>query len=378
LLLYCYSEKYIAYICQTKSNHRKMSVKVRKRKNSDGSVSLLLDIYHNGERSYEFLKDLKLLKPASPIDREENKQRLRLAEQIKNKREQQLQSDEYEITPAFKKNINFLEFFAGYLDKYNKKDKRVISACYYKFKEFMADSGLADLTTKQINENLVVDFKEYLENKLNGETPANYFKKFKKILTYGVKQNVFSVNPAIDIIAKRNESIKKDILTFDEIQLLASVSINNDNIKRAFLLSCYTGLRYCDIISLRWKNINDRKLKILQQKTSKPVSINLNDIAMQLLGKAGKVDELVFNLPSHTACLKNLKTWCKKAGINKKITWHCARHSFATGIIFYGSDVNSASSLLGHSSLMYTQRYVRVVEQLKEKAVNNLPEVILQ
>lgn len=78
-------------------------------------------------------------------------------------------------------------------------------------------------------------------------------------------------------------------------------------------------------------------------------------------------------MPSHTACLKNLKAWTKKAEINKKITWHCARHSFATNIIFYGSDLNSASSLLGHNSFKYTQRYVRVVESLKEKAVQNLP-----
>jgi site-specific recombinase XerD len=69
--------------------------------------------------------------------------------------------------------------------------------------------------------------------------------------------------------------------------------------------------------------------------------------------------------------------WCKNAKINKKITWHCARHSFATNIIFYGSDVNSASSLLGHSSLAYTQRYLRVANELKEKAVQNLPTINL-
>ena len=145
----------------------------------------------------------------------------------------------------------------------------------------------------------------------------------------------------------------------------------------AFLFSCLTGLRFCDIIVLKWSNIQNKELNITQQKTNLPVSINLNESAIAILGAPAGIDDLVFNLPSHTSCLKNLKVWCKKAGITKKITWHCARHSFATGIIYYGADVKNASSLLGHSSLAYTDRYVRIVEKLKEKAVENLPEISL-
>ncbi|MES2023914.1 MAG: site-specific integrase, partial [Patescibacteria group bacterium] len=324
-----------------------------------------------------FLKELKLLKPRSAIDRNENRERMKVAEQIKNKRELQLQSDEYQVTPDFKKNIDFVRFFQNYLNSYTKKDKRVMSGCFNKLKEFMKEESLISLTTKQVNEALVSDFKEYLEQTLNGETPANYFKKFKKVLKYGVREKIFSVNPAQELTAKRNEGIKKEILTFDEIQKLAKTACTNDDMKRAFLFSCLTGLRFCDIKILQWKNINGKVLKVTQQKTSKPVSINLNENGLEILGKTGKSNELVFKIPSNTACRKNLLVWCKNAGVKKKITWHCARHSFATNIIFYGSDVNSASSLLGHSSLAYTQRYVRVVESLKEKAVDSLPSLKL-
>ncbi len=350
-----------------------MSVILRKRKNSDGTTSLLLDIYHNGKRAYEFLKELKLIKPQTPLDRKENRDRLNLAEQIKNKREQELQSGDYDITPSFKKGVDFIQFFDKYLTIYNKKDKRVIVGCFGKFKEYLEEQGIKSLTTKQVDENLVTGFKEFLEDTLNGETPANYFKKFKRVLNYAVKQKVLSSNPAQDISAKRNESIKKDILTFDEIKLLAGTQLTNEQVKKAFLFCCYTGLRFCDIVKLHWKNIQGDMINILQQKTSKPVSINIHENAKPLLGKRGKPEDYVFTLPSHNACLKNLHHWCKKAGVNKHITWHCARHSFATGIIFYGSDVNSASALLGHSSLAYTQRYVRIVESLKEKAISNLP-----
>lgn len=355
-----------------------MAVKLRKRKNNDGTTSQLLDIYHNGKRWYEFLKELKLQKASTPLIRKENNERIRLAEQIKNKREQELQAGEYDVTPAFKQQINFIEFFQSYITSYTKKDIRVMKACLSKFKEFMKENGITSLTTKQVNEELVNDFREFLYSTLNGETPGNYFKRFKKVLKAGVRKKIFKYSPAQDMKAETNEgSIKKEILNFEEIQLLASTSCGNIEVKRAFLFSCYTGLRYCDIIALTWSALNGNVLKVKQQKTGNEVEINLNTTALQILGKKATSDEFIFNLPSHTACLKNLRLWCRKAGIEKKITWHCARHSFGTNILFYGANVKDASELLGHTSLAYTNRYLRKVEAMKQKAVENLPAIQL-
>ena len=357
-----------------------MPVYLRKRKNSDGSTSLFLAIakksfsgkwaYH-----YEFLTDCKLEKASNPIEREENRRRKVLAEEIRNKRAIELQSSKYDILPSFRQDIDFLAYFQAFLDKYKKKDARLLIACFNKFKQFLQESDISSLNAKQLDEALVEDFKEFLEEKLNGETPANYFKKFKKVLKQALRDKIISANPAAELTARRNEGVTKDILNFDEIQLLAATTANNEQVKRAFLFSCLTGLRYCDIVPLKWESINGQVLKIKQQKTSKDVTIVLNDSALNLLGKPKKGAAAVFNLPSHTACLKGLASWCKAAGIQKHITWHCARHSFATNIIFYGSDVNSASSLLGHSSLAYTQRYLRIANELKEKAVQNLPSI---
>jgi site-specific recombinase XerD len=273
-------------------------------------------------------------------------------------------------------------FFENYLKKYLKKDKRVMSACFEKFKEFMKAEEIKSLTTKMVNASIVTRFKEYLVENLNGETPSNYFKKFKKVLRYGIKEKIFTDEISAllssrdnDMKIKRNSGIKKEILSFEEIQTLASTETTNTEVKRAFLFSCLTGLRFCDIKTLKWKNIQRKILNITQQKTNSPVTINLNQSAIDILGKAGKGDEEVFILPSHTACLNNLDNWCKKAKIEKHITWHCARHSFGTGIILYGGDVKNASALLGHNSLAYTDGYVRIAEKLKEKTVANLPEI---
>jgi integrase len=361
-----------------------MGVKLRKIKNADGSTSLMLDIWHDGKRKREFLTHLKLRKAVNGLERISNKENINLAEIIRNKREQELQAGEYNVTPDFKKGIDFLQYFQSFLDKYTKKDKRVMVSCYNKFKAYAIEQEIRELSTKKLSASIITEFKEYLESNLNGETPANYFKKFKKVLANGVRDKLFSSEIAAllasrdkTLSVKRNAGIKKDILTFEEIQQMAQTEAGNDDVKRAFLFSCLTGLRFCDVSVLSWKNIQNGILKFKQQKTGTDVTVNLNQSAINLIGQRGKSNDKVFNLPSHTGCSKSLKTWTNRAGIDKHITWHCARHSFATGLIYYGCDVKTASTLLGHNSLAYTDRYVREVQQLKENAVNKLPSINL-
>ena len=86
-----------------------------------------------------------------------------------------------------------------------------------------------------------------------------------------------------------------------------------------------------------------------------------------------KKDDLVFHLPHQTYCLRVLKKWVEKAGIEKHITWHCARHSFAVNILNEGANIKTVASLLGHSGLKHTEKYTRAVDELKQKAINSLP-----
>jgi site-specific recombinase XerD len=72
-------------------------------------------------------------------------------------------------------------------------------------------------------------------------------------------------------------------------------------------------------------------------------------------------------------CLKALNRWVKRAGINKHITWHCARHSFAVNILNNGANIKTVASLLGHSGLRHTEKYTRAVDSLKQQAIASLP-----
>ncbi len=356
-----------------------MGVKLRKRKNKDGTQSLVLDIYKDGKRNFEFLKHIKLLKPLSQVERAKNKETLALAESIRNKRALEIEASEYQVAARFKSKVDFTEYFKAFVAGYKKKDKRVVEGSFKQFRGFLKESNITSLPINQVTENICIDFKEFLLGKLNGETPACYFSKFKKILIQACRDKVINANPAANVSIRRPESLKKEILTMDEIQLLAATPITNLNVKRAFIFSCYTGLRFCDVSILKWKNVDmrNKRITLTQSKTMNQVAINLHETMIDLLGEPGKQDEQIFLLPSHTACLDNLDRWVKKANITKKITWHCARHSFATNIIFFGADLNTASSLLGHTSLKYTQRYTHVVNGLKEKAVDNLPSITL-
>lgn len=102
----------------------------------------------------------------------------------------------------------------------------------------------------------------------------------------------------------------------------------------------------------------------------------LRDDLLALLGD-GEPDEFIFKLPSHTMALKALRHWTRKAGIDKHITWHCARHTFATLLLANNTDLGTAKDLLGHSSFAYLPVYSHSVEEIKRDAVNKMKPINL-
>lgn len=352
-----------------------MAVKLRRKTLKGGRTSLYLDLYNGEQRKYEFLRLYLYKRPKNELERQHNKEVIQTAENVRAKRELQAGADQNGVAAVFRVKVNFFEYMQSYIDRYTKKDVRMIRYTLKYFREFINNEYLS---SKTLTENLCREFRIWLDDhpRLNGETPYDFFAKFKKVLKQAVRDGILLTNPAQDVQNKKPEiAIRKDILSTDELQLLAKTASSNDEVKRAFLLACNTGLRYGDVKVLQWKHFQEGRLKIIQNKTQKPVIINLNPNAQRLLGQPGKLDCYIFKLPSHTAISKNLKVWKDRAGLNKTVTFHVARHTFATNLIIFGADVNSASALLGHTSFDHTQKYVRVVEALKQSAVNRLPEL---
>ncbi|MDJ1481885.1 site-specific integrase [Cytophagaceae bacterium YF14B1] len=360
-----------------------MSITLRKKAILNNRYSYYLDHYSEGKRRKEYLKLYLFQKPKDAAERQHNKEIQDLAKSILYKRQQAELASEHGENPIFRRNVNFLEYAENWVTTYNKKDIRVVRAMFAYFKEFIKQTIKKDtLKPSLITESFCIDFKDFLESKLKRDSPSTYFSRFKKLIKKAVREKYLTFNPTDDIRTSIPESVKKDVLNFEEIQLLAKTKCGNEQVKKAFLFACYTGLRFADIKDLEWSNINGNELSFIQVKTEKKsphkVRINLSTVALQIIGEPQASTDKVFNLPGQRSTGKTIQTWAKHAGVQKHVTFHVARHSFATNLLYYQTDLMTVSSLLGHTTTKHTQKYVRVADSMKQQAVNRLPDIIIE
>lgn len=343
-------------------------------------------------RKKETLPYYLIAKPRTPIEREENNRILKLAQSIRYEREQQFIENKEGFRLKKKNNdINFLDYYQSYIDSYTKKDKRNIELSFKRFNDFLRDTPeynkyMKRITPQQIDRDMIMAFVEYLQSRSVGEGAHTLYARFKKVVAYAFEHGVFLKNPCNKITIKIDRGVlKKDVLSQEEMQQLISTHYQreNPNIRRAFIFCLYTGLRFCDVKDLTFGNVDfaNRLLKFEQNKTkghsaNSGVVTPLNDGLLKLIGEPaepGNRNELIFPLPSYEMCLKALKRWVSRAGINKHISWHCARHSFAVNILNNGANIKTVASLLGHSGLQCTEQYTRAVDSLKQQAIDSLP-----
>lgn len=176
---------------------------------------------------------------------------------------------------------------------------------------------------------------------------------------------------------QKNSSIR-EFLTIEEVKLLMATPCRYDIVKRAFLFSCFTGLRYSDIKSLLWSEIRkaaDGRTLFLehpQVKTRKIVTVPLSEEALKWMPKQQKDKEHVFHQLQITSTTVEviLGEWMKEAGIEKHITYHCSRHTAATMLLTLGADLYTVSKILGHSSIKMTEVYAKIVDKKKLETVN--------
>lgn len=393
-------------ISQDTTDNPKLGAKVL----SDGRESLFLDYYFGyqkffsdklgkevmrKDRKREFLKLYLWQAPRTPMERQNNKETLELAKKIRFERGQQLLEDVEGYRLKKNREINFLDYFQSYIEKYTKKDYRMVEVALHRFKDFLNETPeynkfAKKIKPEQITKDMVEAYTEYLQSRSVGEGAKSIYARFKKVVKYAIEHDVMIKNPCMGVVIKVDEQqLKKDVLSLEEIQLLVKTHYENENpnIRRAFIFCLYSGLRFCDVKDLTFVNVDysNKLLKFEQNKTkghsaSSGVVIPLNDDLLRLIGNPetpNDRDENIFKLPTYESCSKSLKRWVKRSGINKKISWHCARHSFAVNILNNGANIKTVASLLGHSGLKHTEKYTRAIDSLKQDAINSLPKLNL-
>lgn len=338
-------------------------------------------------RSKEYLGLYLLPNPRTPEERQKNKETLALATEIRIDKEKVLVARRYDKAAPVKQKINFLEFFDAYVKNYKKKDIRMMEGCLRRFRGFLTESYPSMQTCikpDQMTKEMMIKFVDYLQQHSFGEGARGFFQRFKKVIKYAIDQDIILKNPCAGVPCVVDDTaLRKDVLSLEEIAQLANTPYQNSDVRRAFLFCLYAGLRYCDVVDLKYSNVDyaNKTIRFDQNKTTghsthSIVTIPLSNTLLKLIGERPEKDCPIFTLPSHTGCLKALRIWVARAGIEKHITWHCARHSFAVNLLGEcHTDIKTVASLLGHSGLKHTEKYTRAVDSLKEKAVNALPEL---
>ena len=349
-----------------------MSVKVRKKKIAGGKVSLYLDIYHKGNRKYEFLQ-LYLAK-----DRTANKETLAIAESIAAKKQLEISFDSHGFTPNFKKNADFIEYFEKYT-----RPKAKSSPVRNTLRHLKIFTG-GKIKISQIDERWCEKFRDYLSASVSPNSVRTYLARLNVVLNQAVKDKIITKNPHQSVEKVKKVESERVYLTLEELNRITKAKFRKPEIKRAFLFACYTGLRFSDLKNLTWKQIclngTRHKLEFRQKKTGSfeyfPLSITASKILTN--GKGNLInmpDSKVFKIPGRNNYNEDLKLLAKAAGIDKNMTSHTGRHTFATLMLTQGVDIYTVSKLLGHKSLSTTQIYAKIIDQKKDEAVDMLPQI---
>jgi integrase len=204
----------------------------------------------------------------------------------------------------------------------------------------------------------------------------------------------YDKNPFLNYKIKPNAP-ERDYLSEEELFRIESLELKNDSgfyhHRNIYVFSAYAGgLRISDVLQLKWENFDGKKLSLRIQKTAQPLSIKIPNKAIQIIrlyhNNDSKPEDFIFPLlrcvdvnnelelfraiSSATAYTNSdLKDIAKLAGINKKISFHTARHTFATRALQKGMRIEYVSKFLGHKDIRETQVYAKIINKELDDAI---------
>lgn len=374
-----------------KAPKAKEAIRIRFRKLANGNQSLYLD-YYQGEAGARQTKTLNLylVPEVDKAARIKNENTMQAANVIKNKLLLELINGKAGIKDISESGnislVAYIDGFCEYLRKQNKSSKYVDSCRQLKRK---VELFRPNAKLKDVDKKFICKFTQHLTDEVSAhgkkrstETVRLLFNLLGTVLRHAYVEHKISRNPMDEIPSAerpKHQESTREFLTAEEVKMLQNTSCKSDEIKRAFLFSCYCGLRCSDIRNLTWNDIAQENGKfiarIIIQKTKTPLALPLSSMALSYLPERGKDEDRVFYLPTQGYVNEMLKQWAEAAGIKKHVTFHVARHTFATLCITADVDIFSVSKLLGHHDVKITEVYAKLIDKKKEEAVNKIEQL---
>lgn len=374
----------------------KEPIRIRERKLANGNISLYLDIYQKGTRKYESL-NLYIIPASAPDAKSRNAETRAIAEKIKADRIIALQGNSIKHYDKIKRSSSsFIDFLKDYEQDsfgFTESTLKGRSDMRKKIEEYLDEEGLAYISIRDVTPDFCRGFLKFLATAKNSVAKNQEGRKINEgcahhhqavlngALNRAVRDGLIPANP-MKMLDKREKfqpgkGEEREFLTIEELKLLMNTPCSNEQVKKAFIFSCFAGLRLSDVRGLTWNKImkmpDDSSLyvHVVMQKTQKPINVPLSAEALRCLEEKVDPNELIFNLPSSDATINyHIKKWVKKAEINKTISYHCSRHTFGTMMITLGADLFTTSKLLGHANITTTQIYSKIIDKKKVEAVN--------
>ena len=365
----------------------KEPVRLRVKTLANGNKSIYLDQYQEGRRTYEFLK-LYLVPEVDEAAKAQNVNTMQAANAIKAQRIIELTNSGAGVTSKKHLAKMLLSEWMGICQK-KKTETGLSESAADQIRKTVArvEAYRHGATLEQVDTEFCRGFYQYLKEakKSNGEhytagTIHDYFNILCIVLSMAAKKGIITNNP-IKGMEKREKPQQpestREFLTVEEVKKLMAAKCRHEVLRRAFLFSCFCGLRRSDIEGLTWGDIqkdgDNVFLRIIVKKTGKPILLPLSAMALRWIPERGnaKDNDRVFPLPTYSGFYGSvLSLWAANAGIKKKVTFHVARHTFATMGLTAGADLYTVSKLLGHAQISTTQIYAKIIDKKKAEAVD--------
>jgi integrase len=376
---------------------KNINVTLRKRKLPSGKITLYLDFFppvynpktHKLYRR-EYLSLYLVPKPKNNVEKALNSENLCKAEIIRGNRFNEVNKDQI-YTPFELERIHLKEVgeksFILYL-KHTAESRTGNNADIWKYAIIHFEMFLKneDILMQDIDVTIIDDFRAYIlkakclrkKNQfLAQNTALSYFNKIKATLRKAYKKGFLQtdVNAAVENI-KEQES-QRNFLTMEEASRLFKTPCKKEIVKRVCMFSLLTGIRYSDIAKLTWEEVQHSKsegyyIRFKQQKTDRPVTLPISQEAFELLGEKEAQSKRVFYDLKKWDVDRLLPIWINDASIEKHITFHCFRHTYATLQMAAGTDIFTVSKMLGHKNIKTTQIYTKIIDEKKRETTNKI------
>jgi integrase len=373
---------------------KNVKVKVYKAKAAKGQeLSIYLDFYpaimnpYTGRTTRRLFLNIRLVaNPQHKEQRAANYEKEVRALNYAYNVESRIRNNDFSFFDTDEKVKTTLESYLKALEVATDENDRVFLSMLMKLNLFLKDKAKQlkrPVNFNHIDTSFCLEFKKRLleDDDLVQNTASRYFASFKRMLKDAFKQNHLTQNFE-DVKNIEYIETERNFLTEDEIKILAKTPIQNDYevVKRAAMFSIYTGLRACDVKKLIWGDIQhdneNYQLRFRQAKTKAYEYMPIVKQAVQWCGDRRENNHKVFEgFRNDSTDNKYMKIWLALAGIDRNITFHCFRHTFATVLMERGAELYNVSKMLGHRSVRATQIYARITDKAKRRTANLLKDL---